>query len=86
MADITNKKLIILKGILFFVIGTMTAILIVQLTESILVLVLFGVGVWAFCRFYYFLFYVLEKYVGIEGRYAGIADLLIRLLRKGKKP
>jgi hypothetical protein len=39
--------------------------------------------IWASCRFYYFLFYVLERYVGIEGRYAGIWDLLTRLRRRG---
>lgn len=36
---------------------------------------------WAACRFYYFLFYVLERYVGVEGRYAGIIDLCRRLWR-----
>ena len=30
----------------------------------------------------YFLFYVLERYVGIEGRYAGIIDLGLRLWRR----
>ncbi len=37
---------------------------------------------WAACRFYYFLFHVLERYVGIGGRYAGIGDLLRRLWQR----
>ena len=37
--------------------------------------------VWAACRFYYFLFYVLERDVGIEGRYSGLIDLCQRLWR-----
>ena len=40
-----------------------------------IVLLLLALCIWAFCRFYYFLLYVLEKYVGVEGRYAGVWDL-----------
>ena len=47
-------------------------------------LVLLVICLWAACRFYHFLFYVLERYVGIEGRYAGIFDLCQRLWRRRK--
>jgi len=38
--------------------------------------VLLGVTIWAFCRFYYYLFYVLERYLGKTTPYAGIGDAL----------
>jgi hypothetical protein len=38
--------------------------------------VLLGVAIWAWCRFYYFLFYVLEHYAGQKRPYAGIFDAL----------
>lgn len=42
---------------------------------------LLAIGVWAFCRWYYFLFYVIERYAGGE-RYAGLFDYLKRTLRR----
>ncbi|MER2563731.1 MAG: hypothetical protein ABTQ32_23580 [Myxococcaceae bacterium] len=36
---------------------------------------------WSSARAYSFLFYVLERYVGVEGRYAGLLDLIKRLRR-----
>jgi hypothetical protein len=38
--------------------------------------------VWASCRFYYFLFYVLEHYVDPTMRYAGLLDLLMGMKRR----
>ncbi len=85
MGDLKSKKLIILKGILFLGIGLLSGGYILVISPDIRVLALLGVCIWAFCRFYYFLFYVLEKYVGIEGKYAGIGDLVRRLIRKKRE-
>jgi hypothetical protein len=38
--------------------------------------------VWAACRFYYFLFYVLERYVDPRLRYAGILALVRTIIAK----
>jgi hypothetical protein len=32
--------------------------------------------VWAFCRFYYFAFYVIEHYVDASYRFSGLLSLL----------
>jgi hypothetical protein len=40
------------------------------------------IGVWGFCRFYYYLFYVLERYAGRDRKYAGIVDALRKLPQK----
>jgi hypothetical protein len=42
---------------------------------------LLAILVWSACRFYYFLFYVLEAYVDPTFKYAGILALL-RALRQ----
>jgi hypothetical protein len=44
--------------------------------------VLLALLVWSSCRFYYFLFYVLEKYVDPGLRYAGLFALMAALWRK----
>ena len=79
--DLTDKRWIVAKGLLFFLIVAVSgALLIIEDERSIrgaLVLLL----VWASARSYYFLFYVLERYVGVEGRYAGLIDLIKRLRR-----
>ena len=43
---------------------------------------LLGLLVWAACRFYYFLFYVLERYVDPKLRYAGVVALLAAARRR----
>ncbi len=79
--DLTDKRWIVAKGLLFFLIVAVSgALLIIEDERSIrgaLVLLL----AWASARSYYFLFYVLERYVGVEGRYAGLIDLIKRLRR-----
>jgi len=47
-------------------------------------LLLLAIAVWAFCRFYYFLFYVLERYAGRKEPFAGVLDALVYLLFRKK--
>ena len=81
MTDITSKKVIVLKGILFLfiMIGSSTVIVIKHPT-LVAVLALCAL-IWASARFYYFLFYVLERYVDPGLRYSGLLALLSALLR-----
>jgi hypothetical protein len=76
MTDLTSKKLIVAKGVMFAVIAVASAGLIFAEKPSLLLAFLLAVLVWASCRFYYFLFYVLEHYVDPTMRYAGLIDLL----------
>jgi len=79
MADLKSPRLIVAKGIMFAVISFMSVYIILDEYRSLKVAVLLGLLVWASCRFYYFLFYVLEKYVDPRLRYAGIIDLVARI-------
>ena len=85
MSDLKSNSWIIAKGILFAGIVLLAGVQVIFLEEWWQRALLLPICLWAACRFYYFLFYVLERYVGIEGRYAGILDLLMRLWRRPRK-
>jgi hypothetical protein len=63
MTDLKSKKWIVAKGTMFAGIAVATAGIILTETPSLRLAVLLSLLVWASCRFYYFLFYVLEQYV-----------------------
>ncbi|MCX6955640.1 MAG: hypothetical protein NTV51_26145 [Verrucomicrobia bacterium] len=78
--DLKTPWLIHLKGILFAVAGIAAGGLLIAQSPTLRTAVLLGVTVWACCRFYYYLFYVLERYLGREKRFAGVFDALGFLL------
>lgn len=82
MADLKSRKWIVAKGIMFLGIAAATAILVLVEAPSVKVAVLLALLVWAACRFYYFLFYVLEHYVDPTMRYAGLLDLVMGMKRR----
>ena len=83
--DIKSPWLLHTKGILFLIAGLMAAGLILLELPTLKIAGYLVITVWAFCRFYYYLFYVLERYIGREKPFAGIADALGTLLRRGKR-
>jgi hypothetical protein len=85
MTDLTSKKWIVAKGVMFAAIVVFTATLILVETPSVKLAALLIVLVWASCRFYYFLFYVLEHYVDPTLRYAGVLALLVRMRRRRRQ-
>jgi hypothetical protein len=76
MTDITNPKLLWAKGGLFLGLGALASVLLVAEAPSLKVAALLAVAVWAFCRAYYFAFYVIERYVDPGYRFAGLISLL----------
>jgi hypothetical protein len=81
MGDLTNRGWIITMGLCFAVLVVMAGAGVCLYEAWWQRLGFYVVGMWAAARFYYFCFYVLERYVGVEGRYAGLLDLLQRLWR-----
>lgn len=77
--DLTSRSWIVAKGILFALIVLMAGAGVLLHDDRRMRFGLLLVCLWAACRFYYFLFHVLERYVGVEGRYAGVLDLCGRL-------
>ncbi len=80
--DLESKNWIVAKGVLFLLLafGAAAGLLIQSLRIETALLI--AICVWASCRFYYFLFYVLQNYVDPTFKYRGIFDLLTTLLRK----
>lgn len=83
--DLTNPKLLKIKGFLFLLLGMLSAGSILILLPDWTVVLLLGICVWAFCRFYYFAFYVLQHYADPSFRYAGLWDLTRYLLGLKKR-
>lgn len=82
MGDITSPRLLIGKGFLFLALGALAATLILILYPDVRLGLLLAVAVWAFCRAYYFVFYVIEHYIDPTYRFAGLGSALIYLWRR----
>jgi hypothetical protein len=82
--DIRSRRMLFLKGGLFLLLGMFASGLLLAESPHWRTALLLGIAVWAFCRFYYFLFYVLERYAGRKEPFAGVLDALGYLLR-GKR-
>ncbi len=76
MADIKNPALIWTKGLLFLLLGVLASALLVLHARDVTVAMLLCVSVWAFCRFYYFAFYVIQHYVDPDYRFSGLLAFL----------
>jgi hypothetical protein len=86
MTDLTSPTLIKLKGFLFLFLGTVSAALLLIEHPEWRVALLLGVAIWSFCRFYYFAFYVIEKYVDPSYRFAGLSSFALYLVGKRRQP
>ncbi|MCW1921990.1 hypothetical protein OKA05_05465 [Luteolibacter arcticus] len=81
--DLTSKRWIVAKGILFALLAALSGALIVWVDFPTLHrALLLGICVWAACRFYYFLFHVLHAYVDPTLPSAGVMDLVKHLIKK----
>jgi len=76
MRDLRDPGWIIAKGFLFLLLGVTAAGLLVFERPELKTIVLLAIAVWSFCRFYYFGFYVLERYVDPEYRFSGMGSML----------
>jgi hypothetical protein len=79
MGDLKSPRAICFKGCLFFVAGLMASLLLVARDQSWITVFLLVVSIWSFCRFYYFLFYVVEHYVDRNAHYSGLIPMLMYL-------
>ena len=80
--DIKSPTLLKVKGLLFALIAVLAGSILLLDNFSLRSLALLLLTIWASCRFYYFLFYVLEHYAGGAKPYAGIWDAFVSLFKK----
>jgi hypothetical protein len=65
-----------LKAALFVVAGTVAGCLVVVRQPTLMTATLLLITVWAFCRAYYFAFYVVERYVDPSYRFSGMSSFV----------
>lgn len=83
MHDLTSTTAIKLKGALFVVLGLLAGALLWIELPTWKTAALLAVCIWAFCRAYYFAFYVIEKYVDPKFKFAGLWSA-VRYLVSGR--
>ena len=82
--DIKSAKLIIFKGFLFLLAGVLAALGLWLENPTAQQAFLLIIAIWCFCRFYYFAFYVIEKYVDSSYKFAGLGSFILYWLKKKK--
>ena len=81
MSDLKSKKAIYLKAILFLLMIVLCSIMLLVEAEVWKRAVCIAVLIWSSARLYYFMFYVIEKYVDSEYRFSGIYSFIQYLLK-----
>ena len=76
MRDIKSPTAIWTKGALFLVLGIASAALLAAEIGTIKGCLLLAVCIWAFCRAYYFAFYVVERYADPAYRFSGLISFV----------
>ena len=84
--DLPHARWMLLKAILFLVIGVMCVAVLLLESPTIRTTVLLALTIWSFCRLYYFCFYVVEKYIDADFKFAGLGSVLVYLWRKRNLP
>jgi hypothetical protein len=85
MKDLTNPAWIKAKGFLFLFLGLLSAMLLFFERPTPRVALLLILAVWCFCRFYYFAFYVIERYVDPNYRFSGLISFARYLIRNQRQ-
>ena len=84
LGDLKSARLILLKGMMFLLTGIIAFSIICLLTQSWEVAILMTICIWAFCRFYYFAFYVIKHYVDPDYKFSSLYSFFKYLLRSRK--
>lgn len=82
--DLVNPKWMCLKAIGFVLIAFLCALGLMLRSMRIETAVLILLMVWASARAYYFCFYVIERYINPEFKYAGLSSALAFLLNSDR--
>jgi hypothetical protein len=81
MSDIQNHRVLWLKFGFFIVLGLLAFGIILALFPSFQLAGLMIIAIWAFCRAYYFAFYVIQHYIDPSYRFAGLSSFVRYVLR-----
>jgi hypothetical protein len=82
MRDLSDAKWMYLKAALLFLILLCSGALLLAEMPSWRTGALLALVVWASARLYYFLFYVIERYIDSSYRFSGVFSALAYFLRR----
>lgn len=80
--DLKSPGLMYLKAILFLIAGGAAVGGLLLESPTFRTAFLLLVAIASFCRLYYFMFYVVERYIDPSYRFAGIGSFVVYLLRR----
>jgi hypothetical protein len=80
--DLKNPRWMYLKAALFLLIGLIACTVILLESPQLKTAALLAVAIWAFCRAYYFAFYVIEHYVDPSFKFAGLGAFVRYLISR----
>lgn len=83
--DLKDPRWMYVKAAMFVLIGCICFGLILLGRPSISTATLLMLMIWAFCRAYYFAFYVIGRYVDPQYRFSGLLSFLRYLLGRRKQ-
>ena len=86
MRDLTQPRAMWLKAILLLAVRLTSFVLLAIELRSLQGVLLLVVSIWAFCRTYYFAFYVIQKYVDATFRFSGLLSFVRYLLTRKSQP
>lgn len=78
--DLTSPFWLYAKAAMFVLLGLMSAGLLLAQSPTLVTALLLATTIWAFCRAYYFAFYVIEHYMDPKFRFAGLGAFLAYVL------
>lgn len=84
MADLKSPWLMYAKAGLLIFAGAMAVAGILIEAPSWRVAALLAIAVWAFCRVYYFMFYVIERWIDPRFRFAGVWSAATYMMKQRK--
>ena len=83
--DLKSSTAIYMKGGLFLALGVASAAMLLADRFRFRDFFLLCVTIWAFCRAYYFAFYVIQHYVDPSFRFAGLVDFVRYLIGRPRR-
>ena len=82
MRDLKSTRWMWIKAGLFVIIALVSSALILVQDPDWHILFLLAAAIWAFCRIYYFAFYVIEKYIDPSFKFSGLFSVVRYLWKK----
>ena len=86
MGDLKDPGWMYLKAVLFLLILIMCAGTLWMQNPRWQTALLLVLTIWASARLYYFMFYVMEKYIDADYRFSGVFDFLKYLVTRRRPP